>query len=197
MLAHSTFALDKAYGARKKALFSGLYGWVLELGPGAGSGLRHYPAGITLVGVEPNRFMFPYLQDESRRSRIAYRTVAGAAERLPFAAETFDAVVSTLVLCSVDDANAVLGEVLRVLRPGGRFLFIEHVAAEPRTVRRSLQSAVAPAWSWAGDGCRPDRDTAAVLARAGFRSLELERFRVGSAWNVTAPHIMGIARKAD
>src|SRR5439155_26769491 len=131
---------------RKRALLGTLHGTVLEIGPGTGANLPYYPPDIQWVGVEPNPYMHPYLQKEAGRRGLRADLRTGVAERLPLPDESVDAVVSTLALCSVADLPQVLREVRRVLRPGGRFIFIEHVASPPGTRLRRLQNLVRPVW---------------------------------------------------
>mgnify|MGYP001812687207 FL=1 len=106
--------------------------------------------------------------------------------------ESADLVISTLVLCSVLDPEQVVSEVKRVLRPGARFAFLEHVAAEPGTRLRRVQEAIHRPWHWLGEGCNLDRDTASTIENAGFSELELERFD-GSGRTPYQPHISGFA----
>src|SRR5215210_3378008 len=116
--------------ARRRALVAQAHGRVLEIGAGTGLNLRHYPDGLDLVLTEPDDAMA-----ERLRARVAAlgrraAVVPAGAEALPFADDSFDTIVSTLVLCTVPDQPAALREVARVLRPGGRLLFAEHVRSD-------------------------------------------------------------------
>ncbi len=101
----------------------------------------------------------------------------GVAEHLPVEDASVDAVISTLVLCSVSDQAQALSEILRVLRPGGRYVFIEHVAADQDSGLYRTQNLIKPIWTFVGDGCQPNRDTAAAIEQAGFSQVEITPFR--------------------
>ena len=114
------------------------------------------------------------------------------AEGMEVESESADLVVATLVLCTVRDPEQVLSEVRRVLRPGGRFAFLEHVAAEPGTRLRKVQETVRRPWAWLGEGCQLNRDTARTIENAGFSQLEIERFD-GPKRTPFQPHVSGFA----
>jgi ubiquinone/menaquinone biosynthesis C-methylase UbiE len=178
---------------RKRTLLADLDGDILEIGPGAGVNLRYYRSSIRWVGIEPNPFMHPYLRREAKRVGLKVEIRSGAAERLNAGDESVDAVVSTLVLCSVQDVRGTLREIQRVLRPGGRFVFLEHVAAPPKTWLRRLQRMARPVSRVLADGCCPDRETWRPLVGAGFARVEYQSFRLPIP--ITAPHIAGVAIK--
>jgi SAM-dependent methyltransferase len=184
---------DERLGSRKQRLLGALEGTVVDLGAGTGVNLRYLPEPARYVAVEPNVHMHPYLRAEAERLGREIVLRGGTGESLPFGRGSVDAVVSTLVMCSVTDAAAVLGEIHRVLRPGGRFVFIEHVGASRGSSLLRLQRVVRPLWQRLGDGCQPDRDLEPVLRGAGFRELEVERFELPVP--VVRPHIAGQARR--
>lgn len=188
-------ALERLHGKRKRALLADLPPALVELGPGTGANFRHYPQGTHVVAIEPNRRMHARLREAAARRGVELDLRGLRGERLDLEDACTDAVVCTLVLCSVTDPQAVLREALRVLRPGGRFVFIEHVAAPDGSALRRFQSLLRPAWSWCFEGCRPDRDTEARLAEAGFGELSIERFRVPGPFVHVSPHIAGVAHK--
>ena len=164
---------------------------VVEIGPGAGPNARYLAAGTRWVCVEPNVHFHPRLRRAAQAHGLDLELAAGTAEALPLADGAADAVVSTLVLCSVRDVDQSLAEVRRVLRPGGRFVFVEHVAAPPGTALRRMQTALRRPWGWLADGCRPDRQTEDAVREAGFAAVELERFR--APLGLAAPHVAGVA----
>lgn len=184
---------ERAIAARKRALLGGLTGTVVEIGPGTGPNLRYYAKTVLWIGIEPNPCMRAYLQREAERTGIAADLREGAAEAIPCANESADAVVGTLVLCSVLGMRGALAEILRVLKPGGRFVFIEHVAAEPGTRLRNWQRRLRPWFHYFADGCNPDRETWRAIESAGFAEVHLEHF--DGPVPIVRPHIAGVAIK--
>jgi len=178
---------------RKRHLLAGLSGTLVEIGSGTGPNLQYLPDHLSIVGIEPNPFMHRHYLEEARGRGGSVHLIQGLAEDLPFPDETVDAVLSTLVLCSVPDLQKVFAEVIRVLKPGGKFLFLEHVAAEKGTPLRRLQGFVQPLWGLVGDGCQLNRSTGHELEKAGFRKVRIDRFRVPLP--LVSPHISGTAEK--
>ena len=114
---------------RRQAL-AGLTGTVIEIGAGNGLNFAHYPAGVTgVLAVEPDPYLRQAAEQQARQAPVPVEVRDGVAERLPVADDSFDAAVVTMVLCSVADQRAVLGEIHRVVRPGGQLRFLEHVQA--------------------------------------------------------------------
>jgi len=193
MLVKGSPKYQRAVAAHKRKLFADVRGDVLEIGPGTGVNLPYYRADIRWIGIEPNPFMHAYLRKEAERLGLNVDLRLGTAERLEAEDNSVDAVVSTLVLCSVPDLAVTLQEVLRVLKPGGRFLFMEHVAAPRGTRLRRVQRWVRPLWKIIGDGCHPDRETWMALENAGFERVRCQHFRV--RFPIIGPHVMGEAVK--
>ena len=193
MLAKGNAKYERAMAGRKRSLLGGLAGTVLEIGPGAGVNLGYYPPGIRWIGMEPNPYLHPYLKKAAEKHNLEADLRCGVAERLDVADTSVDAVVSTLVLCSVPDVAATLREVLRVLKAGGRFAFIEHVAAPRGTLLRRAQGWLRPFSVFFADGCHPDRETWTSIERAGFAEVKLEHFRAPTP--LVSPHIAGVATK--
>lgn len=179
---------------RKQALFAGIRGNILEIGPGTGVNLVYLPVGIRWIGVEPNTYMHRYLRELGLKLGLSIDIRVGAAEQLPVADESMDAVIATQVLCSVTDPAQVLREIQRVLKPGGRFLFIEHIAAAPGTTLHHLQRLARPFSALLGDRCDPDRGTWSDIEQAGFALVQLEHFEVASTV-FSKPHVAGVAIK--
>ena len=188
-LARAADADRRLYGARKRRLFEGVGGTVVEIGAGAGPNADHLAPGTRWLVAEPNVHFHARLRRRAAARGLRLELLGGTAERLPLGDGTADAVVSTLVLCSVADPGAVLAEARRVLRPGGRLVFLEHVAGEGAL--GAWQRALRRPWGWVADGCDPHRHTAEAIAAAGFAHVDLERFRV--PLGLVAPHVAGVA----
>ena len=195
LLSHGEGFDRDLYGERKRALLEPLRGTVVEIGPGAGVNLPYFGTGIRWIGVEPNVYFHRRLRERIEDLGLDGEVRAGTAERLDLPDASADAVVSTLVLCSVDDLEAALAEVRRVLKPGGRFVFIEHVAAPSGSLLRRVQRGIKPLWGVIGDGCRPDRETGRLIEKAGFADVHIDRFDGAMPLPVIRPHIVGTARR--
>ncbi|MBI4861451.1 MAG: class I SAM-dependent methyltransferase [Candidatus Riflebacteria bacterium] len=178
---------------RRRRLLGTLQGEVLEIGPGTGPNLPYYTKDVRWTGVEPNVRMHGWLEGKASRLGLRFRVVESAAERLPAADSSVDAVVSTLVLCTVRDPPGAVSEAMRVLRPGGRFICIEHVAAPERSWLGWTQRRIRPLWRALADGCEPDRRTWEVLESAGFSGLEIERFWLPLP--LVCPHLAAICTR--
>ncbi len=178
---------------RKQKLLGSLGGIIVEIGAGTGANLPYYPHGIDYIAVEPNPFMHRYLKKEAESLDVKVDIRECTAEKIKLEDASVDVVVGTLVLCSVTNQLQVLREILRILKPGGIYCFIEHVAAPEKSALRAIQRLVRPCWKLVSDGCHPDRETLTVIRESGFETLEYESFRVGAP--VVSPHIAGRATK--
>ncbi len=183
--------------ARKQSLFADLPPTVVEIGPGTGANLRYLPQGCKWIGIEPNPYMHLELQEKAASRGVDAELRVTTVERIDVDDASVDAVLCTLVLCSARDPQLLLTEVYRVLKPGGKFYFIEHVAAPQGTWLRRCQRVMRPIWIGIADGCQPDRETRTAIQNAGFRSVECEEFRVPfpPALPFVAPHVAGVAVK--
>jgi ubiquinone/menaquinone biosynthesis C-methylase UbiE len=174
-------------------LLANLSGSVLEIGAGTGLNLEHYPRGIDLVVSEPDRHMRARLQARADQLGRAVTVIDAPAERIPFPDASFDAVVSTLVLCSVADPGATLAEIRRVLVPGGRLVFLEHVADEHDPRRRRWQRRVEPVWRRVAGNCHLTRTTERALVDAGFTMQDITRESMEAASSLVRPTVRGSA----
>jgi ubiquinone/menaquinone biosynthesis C-methylase UbiE len=179
------------------ALVGAVRGTVLELGPGAGTNLRYYAPGVHWIGVEPGPAACARTRAAADGPHVAAHVLSGRAEALALGGASVDAVVCSFVLCSVADQAAVLAEVHRVLRPGGRFLFAEHVAAPAGSWVRRGQDLVAGLSGLVGAHCRPNRETGPAIARAGFQIVDLHRFDLPGPLGAGIPHLAGAAERRE
>jgi ubiquinone/menaquinone biosynthesis C-methylase UbiE len=164
--------------ALRRELLAEARGEVLEIGAGIGLNLRHYAADLDrLVLAEPSSRMGDHIDLDRAPAGVPTQLEQAPAESLPFEDGSFDTVVSTLVLCTVSDPDRAVAEAARVLRPGGRLLFLEHVRAEPGW-RRTLQHRAVGPWAAFADGCQCDRDTVATIeSQMTIKRIERARWR--------------------
>jgi SAM-dependent methyltransferase len=170
---------------RKRKLFAGLRGRVLEIGPGNGVNLRYLSEGVKWTGYEPNRHLARRIV-VPKGGQLFVEAYSGQAGE-------YDAVICSLVLCSVEDPALVLAGIYRSLRPGGRLLFVEHVAAKRGTALRAAQERWLGVWRCCAGGCHPNRETKGLIAGAGFDIKWSERFHL-PLW-LAGPHLIGEAVK--
>jgi ubiquinone/menaquinone biosynthesis C-methylase UbiE len=188
--------MHRIYGHRKQSLMSGHAGSIVEIGPGAGPNFRYYPSGAHVVAIEPNEAQHARLRARAAKAGLDLELLGTPAEEIPLPDASADLVVSTLVLCSVDDPERVLGEVKRILRPGGRFVFIEHVAAPQGSRLARVQKRLVRPWAFLFDGCRIDRGTGELIERT-FGDTSIESFRLRPGWLPVSPHVAGVAGVPD
>ena len=185
-------------GRRKRRLLANLPPTVVEIGPGTGANLRYYRPGTRLIAIEPSRHMHSPLRKAAQRYGIELELREEGADAIGLPDASVDAVVSTLVLCTVPDPAATLREVRRILRPGGRFVFLEHVrAGQSHPVLRMVQRSVARPWRWFFEGCDVLRDTEATLAQTGWAHLEVQRYHVPTLFLPINTQIAGTALRTN
>lgn len=177
----------------KATAFAELPPTVVELGSGVGANLRYLPDDARLIAIEPNPHMHGRLRRAARSHGVDLEIRSVVAERIDLPDASADAVISSLVLCSVRDPEAVLAEVRRILRPGGRFSFAEHVAAAPGTPTRWTQRILRRPWAWVFEGCSCERDLAGAIRSAGFATVDLAAYRIHSPFVPFNTHIAGTA----
>lgn len=182
--------------SRKQRVFADLPDQIVELGSGVGANFRYLRPGTQMIAVEPNPAMHPRLLARAARHDIKLELHDVVGEQLDLPDASTDMVVSSLVLCTVRNPARVLAEVQRVLRPGGRYAFVEHVGAKDRPILRRIQRLVRRPWAWTFEGCSCERDLAQVIGSAGFASVDLEEYRIHSPILPFNTHVAGIATKA-
>lgn len=191
-------------GERRTQLVAGLTGTVVEVGCGDGSTFAHYPPAVArVIAIEPE----PSLRAHAvRRSEalaaergLAVEVRDGVAQRLPVPDGSADAVVLSLVLCSVADVEAAVAEVARVLRPGGEVRLMEHVAAEPGSrLARWQERLDRRVWPALFGGCHTHRDPLGVLEAAGLRLERVHRAMVPARPRIpVSPHVVAVARRPE
>lgn len=169
--------IDRKFRAEKRRLIVDVPAHVVEIGAGAGANLRYLPPGTRLTAIEPSAAMHDRLRRRAQRYGIEIEIESRPAESLPFDDASVDLAISSLVLCTVADPDAAVAEIRRVLRPGGRLVFVEHVIAPRPGLLRLVQRSVRRPWGGLFEGCDPCRDTESVLRAAGFASVSLQRRR--------------------
>jgi SAM-dependent methyltransferase len=189
-------AEERGVRQHRQRLLEGLAGVVCEVGAGHGLNFAHYPPEVTrLVAVEPEPTLRAHGQDAATRAPVPVTVIDAAADALPLDDVSCDAVVASLVLCSVADQAAALREVRRVLRPGGELRFYEHVRSAHAVVA-AAEDLIAPLWSKFAGGCHPNRDTVTAIARAGFDITAVQRFGFGPQRGVPpTAHVLGRATR--
>ena len=198
---HPLFAQFYARGLARSAardpnrarLFEDVRGRVLELGCGPGVNFVRYRPSVTeVVAVEPEPTLRERAQRAAASAPVPIRVLAGQADHLPLPDHSVDEAVSSLVLCSVPNQESALAELCRVLRPGGRLHFYEHVAAGNRVGRSLQRAADATLWPRTFGNCHLARDTRGAIERAGFRIEHYERLGLTDA-EFPHPHVLGRA----
>jgi ubiquinone/menaquinone biosynthesis C-methylase UbiE len=184
---------EEKHGAEiKRKLLANARGRVLEIGVGTGLSFSHYPPVEELVAVDPSEPMLQRARERAAGIARKVTLVEAPAEALPFEDDAFDTVVSLAVLCTVDDQARALSEIRRVLRPGGRLVFLEHVrSADPKLA--SWQDRLERPWGWFAGGCHPNRRTLEAIEAAGFDVIALEHEDLPEIPRLVKPNIMGVA----
>ena len=191
-------ASEKAGAAdHRQRMLQDLKGEVVEVGAGHGLNFRHYPEGVQRVlAVEPEAHLRGHATASAARAAVDIEVVEGDADHLPVADGSVDAVVFSLVLCSVPDPARTLAEARRVLKQGGQIRFYEHVAADNAKWLR-MQLRMEPFWKVIGGGCNLTRRTEDAIVAAGFHVDTCERFlfQPSITFRPAAPHILGSATR--
>lgn len=185
----------KLYRTYKRTLFQNLKGLVVEIGPGTGVNFSYLTTETEWLGIEPNEAFHEDLLAQAREKGITAKLLSGDAQQIPLDDSTADVVLCTLVLCSVSDPVHAIAEMKRVLKPGGKLVFIEHVAAPKKSRLRLAQEIFNPFNRAIADGCNANRETWIQIEKGGFSRVELSHHRVKGTLKIHAPHVMGYAIK--
>lgn len=185
--------LNSFLASKKSAAFADLPPDVVEVGPGIGANFRFLRPGTHMVAIEPNPYMQPALRRRAALHGIDLEIKSAVGEAIDLPDQSVSAVISSLVLCSVRDPDRVVSEIRRILRPGGRYAFVEHVVADEGSATRYLQHLLARPWGWFFEGCSVERDLGAVIERAGFATVEMRHEYVRSPFLPANPLIDGTA----
>jgi ubiquinone/menaquinone biosynthesis C-methylase UbiE len=170
-------------------------GEILEIGFGTGLNLEHYPEHVRhLTAIDPGEGMARIARHRIERSEIDVDLRIQTAEELPFQDGQFDCVVSTWTLCSVPDARRAVAEISRVLKPGGRFLYLEHGLGEELGVQR-WQHRLTPLQKRIAGGCRLDVDIEALVRSGAFRDVQVERFLLERTPRIAGSMYRGVAMR--
>jgi SAM-dependent methyltransferase len=169
------------------------YGRTVELGTGTGLNLRHYPDAVTeLVLTEPYAPMVVKLEEKTRDYPKPVQLTVAGAEKLPFPDASVDTVAAAMIMCTVRDPNVVLAEIERVLKPGGQYLFLEHVRnSDPRVARK--QDIIQKGWYWFGNECHCNRPTIETLRGSSLVIEEMKEDKIPGAWEFIEAMVIGRA----
>lgn len=187
--------MNYLFGNSKRALFEDHPSTVVEIGPGSGANMRYYRKGTNLIAIEPNLHMHEnlYLSAHKYGINLRIRSYVGEAIELPD--NSCDFVVCTLVLCTVNNPEACLNQIKRILTPSGKFVFIEHVKARDKSILAWFQKVLHKPWHWLFEGCHTNRDTASLLESIGFSTVTIENYNQFSPLIPIIPQIRGTAIK--
>lgn len=193
--ARAVGAMDRRGAAEhRRRILAGLKGSVVEIGAGAGSSFLLYPPTVTRVlALEPDDYLRGVAEEQAAAASVPVSVIAAAAEDIPAETGSADAVVASLVLCSVKDQSAVLAEIRRVLRPGGTLAYYEHVRSRHPVLARA-EDVLTPVWGRLMGGCHLNRDNLAAITAAGFTVQDNQRFGFAvQRLNPPLAHILGTA----
>lgn len=189
---------EACLSAWRAELLKNVYGKVLEVGAGTGANLNYYGASVQrLILAEPDYYMRQKLLAKLIDSNLeGVKIVSDPLESLGFPEASFDFVVGTLVLCSVRELDKALKEVYRVLKPGGGYVFLEHVAAENRPRRYRWQQYVEPVWKRVAGNCHLTLRTGEAILKAGFVINEMIEESMRKTMPIFRPTIRGVGYKS-
>ncbi len=184
--------------AEKRAqMLKPAYGRTIELGTGTGLNLPHYPDAVSeLILTEPYPPMVSKLEEKVRHYPKRVQLTVAGAEKLPYPDASFDTVAAAMILCTVPDPDVVLREIERVLKPGGQYLFLEHVRnTDPKVARK--QDIVQKGWYWFGNECHCNRPTLQTLRSSSLEITDLDETLMPGAWEFIEAMVIGRAVRPE
>lgn len=191
---HANDRLDPQIVVFKKKYLSKVQGETLEVGIGSGGNIKHYPKNISLFGIDTNIHVFPYTTRSAQKARLKKIRLKNAdVEALPFDSSSFDTVVGTYILCSVAGQKKALQEIFRVLKPGGSYIFLEHIGEKKGSGNQRLQLALRQIWFIISDGCDLCSRVDQELINVSGHKVQMERFMVDNF--LIRSHIVGVVKK--
>ena len=176
---------------------------LLEIGTGPGANFQYFPKNFKVIATDPNPFFKDAFENHMKKYpdiEVERMIIAKADDLSEVENNSVDVVLSTLVLCSVDDLSVTMKEVMRVLTPGGKFVFWEHCGDAPGGWRRTFQNiSDATYWPYLLEGCHLSRDIPKAVNMAGFSNVEMEKFYCPTNGSVEMyliqSHVKGVATK--
>lgn len=186
---------SKLLGKARAENLSGVYGNILEVGFGTGQSLSHYPKTVKKIStVDKNKILNKKAQFRINKAKILVENYIANAENLPFTNNSFDCVVSHMTLCTITNARTAMNEVFRVLKPGGKFFFLEHGAC-PDIIIKRWQDRWNPIQKIIGGGCNCNRYIDEIIESSGLKILELNNYHMGDAPKILDYMFQGFAIK--
>ena len=196
LLDSSAEANHAIQGERKTAEIGSMHGTIVEFGPGTGVNMRYYAPGVHVIAIEPNPVMHERLRRHAAEHDVDIEIRALLGESIDVGDGEADGVVGTLLLCGVEDPAMVINEAHRVLKPGGRYFFTEHVRAPDGSWTRRIQRVLRRPHGWLFNGCRTDQDTATLLRNGPFETVIIEEQDRGARGLHVRHGLIGVATKA-
>lgn len=170
---------------------------ILEIGFGTGINLKFYPENVKhIIGIDANEGMLKQAEQKISRSKIKIEIIHQSSESLPFEDESIDAVLSTYTLCSIKNINSALKEIYRVLKPGGKYYFLEHGLAD-KPLTQKLQHLLNPIQNIWADGCNLNRNISELISDSGFKIFELKNYYMKRDPKIVGYMYEGIAVKEN
>ncbi len=180
---------------QKSRLFTDLPDHVVEIGAGVGANFRYLRRKTHVTAIEPNPHMLPGLKKQATIYDMKLKILQCSAQDIPLPDNSINAVICTLVLCTVPEPIIALSEIRRILKPGGRFFFLEHVVAPVGSWRRRIQNFVYRPWRYLFEGCHTNRQTDELIRAAGFTSVEANRYDLRGPFMPVNTQVSGVAVK--